>query len=304
VGIRIIPQKQINKAKWDQCIHASPNGLIYAESMYLDNLCADWFGIVKDDYEAVMPLCWREKFGIRYLFQPAFCQQGGIFSRKNDIQVIEPEFFSEVKNFSRFAEINLNYAHGAGSAFPVVRTLNNFLRDLSFKTYNTYIDQRLKRLQKFSLHIQNTDDVRGIVRDYQQLYGSRFPSVSENDYENFIQLALMLKEHGRVIMKEVRNEAHDLLASCLLLKDNRRIYNLISNLFPTGRTKLANYFLYDQVFTEYAGRGLLFDFEGSDLEGVKYFYEKFSTANQPFPTVKINDLPGPLKWLKKQIRTS
>ncbi len=39
-----------------------------------------WDALVLDDYQAVMPLTWRSKFGIRYLYQPAFTQQTGIFS--------------------------------------------------------------------------------------------------------------------------------------------------------------------------------------------------------------------------------
>lgn len=299
MNIRIVPQKDLNKAQWDRCIRNAPNGLIYAESVYLDHLCPEWYGIVKDDYNAVMPLCRREKLGIKYLYQPAFCQQGGIFSEVEDINSLEEIFLQELKSFCKFAEINLNFGHTSNKTFPRVKTANNFVRDLNIATYNTYIDERLRRLKKFELALHPIDDIPAIVKNYQILYGERFPNVTQDDYQRFINLAKYLNKEGRVVMREVRDRDNQILASCLLFKDHRRIYNLISNLFPDGRTKLANYFLYDQLFKENRNSGLLFDFEGSDLEGVKYFYKKFSTANQPFPVIKINDLPAPLKWLKK-----
>lgn len=298
MSIAIISQKDIDKLKWDHCVHNATNGLIYATSIYLDHLCPEWYGIVKDDYEAVMPLCSKQKFGIKYLYQPAFCQQGGIFGENENIGVLEGEFSAQLRKHWKFAEINLNYGHQAGKVFPLVRTANNFIRDLRVTTYSNYINERLRRLQKFELRIQSCENIPRIVKDYRLLYGERFPNVKDQDYQGFINLAMLLKTEGRVIMREVVDNNNTVLASCLLLKDQRRIYNLISNLFPEGRTKLANYFMYDRLFKEHRDSGLLFDFEGSDLEGVKYFYKKFATANQTFPVIKINDLPAPLKWLK------
>ena len=75
VNIRHVKHKDINKLKWDKCIDTAPNGLIYANSFYLDIMSKGWDGLVMNDYEAVMPLTWNKKFGIFYLRQPAFTQQ-------------------------------------------------------------------------------------------------------------------------------------------------------------------------------------------------------------------------------------
>ena len=86
--IAYLTYQQINKSKWDDCINKSINKLIYAESFYLDTITENWDAIVLNDYEAVMPLIWKKKFGIKYLYQPAFLQQAGIFvSKKIKISV-------------------------------------------------------------------------------------------------------------------------------------------------------------------------------------------------------------------------
>ena len=53
------------------------------------------------------------------------------------------------------------------------------------------------------------------------------------------------------------------------------------------------------MIKEFAGKPLLFDFEGSDIQGVKSFYEKFGAVNQPYFHYHHNQLPGILKLLKK-----
>ena len=68
-------------AKWDACVCNSNNGLIYATSVYLNFMSDDWNGIVVNNYDCVMPIPWRKKFGIRYCYDVPFVQQLGWFSQ-------------------------------------------------------------------------------------------------------------------------------------------------------------------------------------------------------------------------------
>src|SRR5450631_2115008 len=80
--IRYLDRKAIEADKWDRCIREASNGLIYARSFYLDAMSRNWSALVMNDYEAVMPLTWNRKFGISYLYQPAFTAQLGMFFKK------------------------------------------------------------------------------------------------------------------------------------------------------------------------------------------------------------------------------
>ncbi len=77
--ISYLRHENIDKKKWDNCIAHANNSLIYAYSYYLDAMSENWNALVMNDYEAVMPLTWAKKFGFRYLRQPVFTQQLGIF---------------------------------------------------------------------------------------------------------------------------------------------------------------------------------------------------------------------------------
>ena len=80
--IRYVKRKDIDAQKWDECISNSPNGIIYAYVFYLDCMADQWDALVYNDYEAIMPLTWRKKYGVAYLYQPFFTQQSGIFSQQ------------------------------------------------------------------------------------------------------------------------------------------------------------------------------------------------------------------------------
>jgi len=52
-----------------------------------------------------------------------------------------------------------------------------------------------------------------------------------------------------------------------------------------GRKSAANHFLIDQLIREFCEEEWLLDFEGSDLEGVKHFYQSF------IPPINLLPLP-------------
>ena len=137
-AIHYLRRREIDTTRWDHCIEASLSPLIYARSFYLDAMAAgQWDALVLDDYHAVMPLTWRSKFGIRYLYQPAFTQQTGIFSAAPFTTALIESFLREADRHFRFAEIYLNYSNAHQTLeprtnfpstpqcalFPIIRTL-------------------------------------------------------------------------------------------------------------------------------------------------------------------------------------
>ena len=111
MNIQYLTYQEIDFTKWDFCIAQSANKLIYVEANYLNKIATNWDAIVLNDYDAVMPLIWRKKMGIRYLYQPAFLQQAGIYSKYNLTEEITEAFISLASTHFKFAEISINYAN-------------------------------------------------------------------------------------------------------------------------------------------------------------------------------------------------
>jgi hypothetical protein len=72
----------------------------------------------------------------------------------------------------------------------------------------------------------------------------------------------------------------------------------MSSVTEQGKKMLANYFLYNEVIREFSGNSYILDFEGSDLPGVAYWYEKIANFNQPYFFLRYNHLPLVIRWLK------
>lgn len=306
--IHYINNNNINAQKWNECIYQSINGLIYAEYDYLTQMSKHWDALVLNNYEAVMPLVWNQKWGIKYLYQPPFFQQGGIFCKHNIDAALVEAFMNKAKLHFAFAEITLNYKNPEQqlpSTFHRLRR-NNFILPLQNKysaikeNYHPDVKQSLKnKPHQKALNYELSSDFKLVIDAYKNNYHHFISRLKKSDIKKFETLCQIYSNQGRLLVRKIKNpDDNVILAMVLLLKDQRRLYNIISVVSNEGKKRFANYFLYDSLIREFAETDLILDFEGSELEGVAYFYKKFGTINQPYPFVSFNQLPKIIRWLK------
>ena len=104
--IQYIAYNNLDYEKWDKCIIGSVNGSVYAKSWYLDIVCEQWDALVLNDYEAVIPLPKRKKWGLTYIYQPLMCQQLGVFHKQESYCV--DDFISAIPKEILHFNFNLN----------------------------------------------------------------------------------------------------------------------------------------------------------------------------------------------------
>jgi hypothetical protein len=298
--IRFLSRKEIAPEKWDQCISRAKNSLIYARSFYLDYMAKNWSALVLNDYEAVMPLTWNKKFGISYLYQPPFTAQLGIFMKDNENKTFVGQFISHAKAHFRFCEIHLNYDNLA--AETTMRT--NYVLDLGQsyedirRGYKKRLIENLHEAESYHLQYLPYREYAEAIQMFKKQYGLKMPSVSRKDFRHFENLCMELIDRNMIFARQVRDSSGELLNASIFFLDERRIYNIMSVSLPAGRAKRAHFYLLDRIIEEFSMKNVMLDMEGSDLSGVAEFYRKFGTVNQPYPFLRYNLLPFPLRMLK------
>jgi len=301
--IQYITHQEINRLKWDTCIDQADNGLIYAYSFYLDNMARRWDALLINDYEAVIPLIWNKKYSFKYCYQPPFTQQLGLFGniKEDSLQ----DLFKEIQSFVTYGDWMFNYQNKFIASLFQTSLMTNLVINLEdgyddiHSRYNKDVLDNLKKAEKEELIYGLCNDIDLTIDRYRSHYYNRTPHVKISDYENFKNLCKHPGQNCSCLVREVKDNSGNLLASALLLKDNRRIYNMMNTTTEAGRKTEANHFLMDNIIREFSGQQLFFDFEGSDISGIKKFYEKFGSFNQTYYHWHYNNLPFYLKWMKK-----
>ena len=146
--IYCIKRKDLDVEKYDACIAASVQFRIYAFSWYLDAVSKNWEVLILNDYEAVMPLPWKQKYFLKYITQPFFCQQLGIFSlvpitigiQENMIRRIPNKFIRTSINFNSDNFLNSNMKLKKNALLTIENAYENI-----YKKFNKNRKRALKK---------------------------------------------------------------------------------------------------------------------------------------------------------------
>ena len=302
MSIKYIHREHLDEEKYNQCIDTSLQSKIYAFSWYLDIVCNTWDVLVLNDYEAVMPIPWRKKYGIKYVYPPFWVLQLGVFS--NEV-IDENEFLTPLFNKFKFVELRIN-THNNFELYPEFLQLKQCQKLVFNTTYSStlshYRKDRKKDLQKAAaadLIEKWNDHPSNLIQLFKNNIGKRTPNIKETDYANLEKLIAICIEKKIGEILAVYDKENKLVASVFLLKHKNSITKLISSTNLKDRKNGANTFLIDRVIFKYHKDFSIFNFGGSSIKSVASFSKSFGAETEKYHQLKMNKLPKFLQLFKK-----
>ena len=297
--ISYLASHEIEKEKWDRCISSASNGLIYSYSFYLDHMATEWDALVLNDYEAVMPLPWRKKLNVYYLYQPFLTAQLGVTGGNIDATIMEI-FLNAVPKKFRLWEFSFNQ----GNVFTIpgfrlyerknfILPLNDPYADIAAR-YSQNISRNIRKSKQFGCIPNNKVSVHHVI----EMAGGNEKSGSMREFENFEKLYTRLNETGQAKIYGINSDKGELLSCCVFLFSHRRAFYILVGNHPNSRTLGASHALIDSFIQDYAGQNLLLDFEGSDIPGLAFFYSSFGASEEKYAAIRKNDLPWYVRLFK------
>ncbi len=301
-GIQYISHAGIDKQKWDNCIRQAENGLIYAYSFYLDCMARNWDALVLNDYEAVMPVTWKKKWGIHYLYQPFLTAQLGLFGNTLTADLCS-QFIHAIPARFRLVEISLNSKNRFDlNGIPLMLRSNYVLRledryeEISGR-YNNNTKRNFRKAQQQDFYFQKDVEVEKLIR-LATAHMKKSGAAIKDNLHRFRKLYAVLKEKNMAATYGIMSGSGELLASCVFFFSHQRAYYILVGNSHSGRYTGASAALIDEFIRMHAGKNILLDFEGSDIPGLANFYRGFGAQPEPYPALRQNRLPFFLKWLR------
>ena len=284
--IHCIKRKDLDVEKYDACIAASVQFRIYAFSWYLDAVSKNWEVLILNDYEAVMPLPWKQKYFLKYITQPFFCQQLGIFSlvpitigiQENMIRRIPNKFIRTSINFNSDNFLNSNMKLKKNALLTIENAYENI-----YKKFNKNRKRALKKASSLGFTFEENIAPNEFYDFYVLNDKNHLTHIS---MKKVLQNILNLKTRAVQCYGVKSNTV--LIAGVLLLIDSKRITYLIPVASAFGKKNGAATLLVDQIIKKYRHSHQILDFEGSMISGVAKFYESFGAVYEDYPTFSKN----------------
>lgn len=295
--IRYLRHDEIDKNRWDRCIRDSVNSLVYGFSWYLDLISPGWEGLAEDDYVSVFPLTHRKKFGIRYLAQPFFAQQLGIFSTGLLTPGLVAGFLDAIPGKYRFAEIHLNYMNKVGSGdFEVTMRLNHELElicpyDEISGQYSRNTRRNIRKAMDAGVEVWRKMSVDEMITLFRNNFGRHEGKLGYRDYITIESLMsdVIARTSGIIIGAGNRRDNPD--AGAFFINDRNRFIMLVAASDYATRENGAMFLLIDAFIREHAGQLGLLDFEGGNNPGPGRFYKGFGAKETAYPFLRISRIP-------------
>ena len=291
---------QIDRIKWDATIAQSLCDLPYAYSWYLDVVCPMWEALATEDYAYVMPLPLKKKWGISYLIHPIWVQQLGVFSAHE----VTTEIFSAFRRRIPYLvyDFNINYLNkGCHTNCSSVKTnlIVPYDKDIATirKGYNSNTKRNISKAQKVGLRIGEAS-----VEEFVSLWKSENTTMRWDLHSTiqplveaaFSQFSILSPKAQRPSVLNSQFQPRlfgvykddKLIAALFGMQTRERFISLIPVSNQAGKEHSAMFLLVDYILENICyQQGLVFDCEGSMIEGVARFYRGFGAEEQFYASI-------------------
>lgn len=284
--IKRIKYKDIDFVKYSTCLENSAQRKYSATKDFLDITSnKNWEILVYKHYEAIMPVPFVIKFGIKFVHNPMLCQQLGIFSAQDSVVIndyfikyLHENYLVKVYNFNDTNKFSLE-----------LKLRKNFIiyPDQYENVYAKYSPKRKRKLRMdedktqeiYIKEISNTEaqhfvrnnflgankkkDISAFIKIYNQMYSVNLIKFSAFYYKRTItNIIVTYQDHKTIALLGTFNDKEFVKLS--------------------GASVLIDYSIKKNIETK------SFDFEGSELPNVEEFFRGFRPLLKKYPVIEFS----------------
>ncbi len=306
---RILNHSEIDYDAWDTCVSKSQNPSLYGKSWYLNIFAGNWKGIVKGDYEAVFPLIYRNKYGMKYICQPMGIPTVAWYRGSNaDEKDYTPILQLVSENFD-MADINLLCGdreildHYISS--KCMNTAKKQCLDMRDKSFDRLI-QGFSRGHKYSIRKALRHGVhikRGFDADefWSVVFSTDTYKINRDYTDNRERMKTLISEGIKNKTGQIWLAYHKLepISAAFLMESDGILYFLYLFTSPSGLQLCANHLMTREIVRFNHRKIHTFDFGGSNIPSIRFFNMGFGTKDETYIEIRSGRLRPLVEKLKQ-----
>lgn len=293
----------LDKAAWDALLERCVDRLWYARSAVLDAASPGWDALIDEEQGALMPLPWRSRFGIHYVYQPFLLQQLGPFCVRPAHDTASA-FLAALP--ARFKLLDLGLSSTVGMAagqqvkcmqrWDLVLPLRGSIEDLR-AAYSTNHRRSLRKANTAAVQVERAADPP-MVADF-LLRSEQFKrwGIDQRQRTTMERVFAVAVAEGTARTYAAIHAGRPVAVGFFVCWGGRLIF-LKGLADDAGRSVLAMHALIDAVIEDHAGTDLLFDFAGSMDADLARFYAGFGAGPQGYFRALVDRTSPLIRYLR------
>ena len=270
--VRFVKQEDIDKTKWNSCVHFASHGHLYGYMWYLNNVAREWDALIEGDYETVFPLFKKRQFGRgSSLYQPDLVRETGIYSNNilsaKRIEKMLKAIPKEYENIDLVLNEGVKPPPNLG--FDISTQVNHQLL-LKFKYeelaggYSPQVNEELAKAMKNDLIITSNVKPEKIA-DFYKKYTKDKKNV-EKKFHAYQRIMYNALHRGWGFASGISLPNGEICAAAFFVFSHGRLLRLVSSVSPIGKEKGAEALTYDMILRTNADRHLILDFNSGNQD--------------------------------------
>ena len=246
--------------------------------------------MVFGDYEIVYPIPYNRKTIVKQAYTPQPIQQLGPFGKEEATTAQLQTIVNHLQNnysqaFSHFSVKAPNSRQRLNYILPINKSYSEIYKNLR---RNRRYDAR-----QVNLEFEKCSSVEEFLHFYRESSEKIIKKVGVKleVFQKVITACLQNKKGHLFISKTGKGEW---LSGVFITDFAGRLSLLIATTTENGYQKSANPFLLIEVFKRFAEKRAIFDFEGSEIPGVKEYYQSFKPLEEYYYIYEKQN-----KWISK-----
>ncbi|UOU97672.1 hypothetical protein MUU74_14350 [Chryseobacterium daecheongense] len=281
--IRRLKYHEIDFKKYSECLENSKQRKYSASKDFLDITAGkQWEILMYNNYEAVMPVPFIKKGGLKIVVNPKLCQQLGIFSKTDNIQVNDLflDFFERKYNI-------WYYAFNDSNTFSTsLKQRKNFLIfPESYETVRQRYSPKRKRKLRLDEEVIAKSEVREVHLEeiWDFISESMIGTKNQEDKKSFLQLFLDFEKAG--YLKTTAFFYNNAVINAVAVFYDEKTVVLLGTFNNKDFVKLSgSSVIIDDVISKNI-ENKVFDFEGSEVPAIEEFFRGFRPELVMYPVI-------------------
>lgn len=282
--IRRLKYNEIDFIKYADCLEKSEQRKYSASKFFLDVTTGkQWDLLVYNNYEAVMPVPFILRKGIKIVHNPLICQQLGVFSDKDDKKINEKFLSFLQKNYL----VRAYHFNETNSFDSKLKTKKNFLLypDVYAKVFAKYSPKRKRKLRLDDEVTDNSELKEIHYKDAEIFIKSNVIGLDkEEDTDTLLKTleAFHSSKHLKFLAFYYHHEITNMIA---VYSDYDTIallgtFNDKKYIKMAGASTLIDYVIKENI------ENFIFDFEGGNLPSIEEFFRGFRPELKPYAVIE------------------
>lgn len=284
--IRRLKYHEIDFEKYTKCLENSEQRKYSATKDFLDITSGkQWELLVYNDYEAVMPIPYVRKMGLKLVINPKLCQQLGVFSKKDNV-VINNQFLDFAEKKYRIWYYGFNDVNQFSKKLKTRR--NYLINPNDYESVRQKYSPKRKRKLRLDEEVLQNSEVKDITMTeaFEFISKNMIGAKNERDKDKFLHIFTDFEkvQHLKLTAFFYQNIIINLIAVYI---DDKTIallgtFNDKKNIKLSGSSIIIDHIISENIHSK------IFDFEGSEIPAIEEFFTGFRPEHRPYKILYFN----------------